>query len=55
MKTNEIDYKCEGEETTTCLITQFKRLTKTDAYYYMNLLPCYEWAVGVTNKKDYKC
>ena len=50
-----IDYKWEGEETTSRLITQFKRLTKTDAYYYMNLLACYEWAVRVTNKKDYKC
>ena len=34
--------------TSSRLITQFKMTYQTDAYYYMNLLACYVWAVRVT-------
>ena len=34
--------------TTSRLFTQFKMTYQTDAYYYMNLLACYVWAVRVT-------
>ena len=41
----------QGDYRQVGLLHNLKWLTKTDAYYYMNLLACYVWAVRVTNKK----